>query len=273
MRVVTIITAHNRTHHLRRTLLALQEYGPTQNQVILVADQSPPSLIHTAYEILGPRLTLIQTETSLYWAKSIALGELRAKTTSPDYILWLNEDSFLQTPIPHLFIPGQITVGTFHDETGKPFRGGLKQHPCKLHYSLLPPNSECDTFNGNCVAIPRAIYQQLSITEYQHAFADIDYGLSAKRLGIPIRSSNPVGFTPRPIEPHWKTLKSLRQRIRACLSPKGLPPDDWWSFVQKHSQFPILKPLLFLSPYRHIFFRQIQPPTDHAQSKPSPQHP
>jgi GT2 family glycosyltransferase len=111
----------------------------------------------------------------------------------------------------------------------------------------------CDSINGNIVLVPRAAEEQIGALDpaYTHFFADGDYGIRARKHGLPVLLApghlgecklNPLdgsSFDPK---------LSVRDRWRKLFGPKGYrPPRQWWAFVRAHAPRP--KVVYWLVPY------------------------
>ncbi|TFC61641.1 glycosyltransferase family 2 protein [Cryobacterium sp. TMB1-7] len=156
-----------------------------------------------ALEAMPQSIQILRGDGSAFWAKSMAAAEavtLRSSETSTDsFLLWLNDDVELDRDALLLLTdaiarnPGAVIVGAMRDpRSGDVTYSGLTRsgrHPLK--FSAIIPRDACqsaDTFNGNLVVVPHETARQIGGIdgEFSHAFADIDYGLRAARLDIPI---------------------------------------------------------------------------------------
>jgi GT2 family glycosyltransferase len=111
---------------------------------------------------------------------------------------------------------------------------------------------ECDTMNGNFTLIPASVAGRMGNLDraFRHQLGDYDYGLRARKAGIPIViapgyfghcSDNPVNGT-------WRDQSQpLAKRWRHLLSPKGAPLHEWLLYTRRH--FGWRWPLYAFSPY------------------------
>jgi GT2 family glycosyltransferase len=219
-----------------------------------------------------PRIQLLKGNGSLFWNGGMRLAWAEALKAGYDFFLWLNDDTFLYPQAlrrmldTHARLVGAtakagIVVGSTHDETGQTSYGGERQRSRLRPLTLvkLDPNDEiqsCDTFNGNCVLISREAAALLGNLDpgFVHAMGDTDYGLRAKKAGIPMgvmpsyagrcvddgRVSG--GFTDR--------LLPLAVRLEKILSPKGLPWRAWLVLCRRHAGY--LWPIYWIWPYLKI---------------------
>jgi GT2 family glycosyltransferase len=102
----------------------------------------------------------------------------------------------------------------------------------------------CDSINGNIVLVPRTAEERIGRLDpiYTHFFADADYGMRARRQGIPVllapghlgecRLNSLAGSS-------FDARLSVRERWRRMFGPKGYrPPRQWWAFVHAHAPRP-----------------------------------
>ena len=116
-----------------------------------------------------------------------------------DYYFWFNDDVDL---VPGALLkllevyhasgdPRSIVIGATCDPVaGKTCTGGIRRvtwHNARV----MDPTDEvqmCDSMNGNIVLIPSVTEEQLGMMDdrYTHIFADADYGIRARKQGIPL---------------------------------------------------------------------------------------
>jgi len=262
MDIAFLITCHNRADLLERCLSNLQQFH--KGHLFLVADNCQDDSVQRCQRVWKQPLTILQTPSDAFWAKSMALGETAAKKHQPDFIFWINEDTMLTHPIP--IHPDHITAGAISNEQGNPYRGGVtRQKNRPLNFQLCPFPNDPDTFHGNCVAIPKQFYNELAIHPYQHAFADFDYGLRAKERCFPIQTTPPIGWTPTRTR-QWRTIKNPILRWKACFHPTGLPLQDWWTFSRRN-QGPVLH---WLRAYRFLLRPKLDLSNPNQENKKTP---
>lgn len=220
-----------------------------------------------------PNLHLFKGNGALFWNGGMRLAMAAALQGRYDFFLWLNDDTFLYPRAVQnmLDIHAQchsktgkagIVVGSTHDEAGKTSYGGERQKSRWRRLALikLDPDEtvqECDTFNGNCVLISRAAADVLGNLDagFVHAMGDTDYGLRAKRAGIPMWVM--PSYAGRCVNDNYHggsfTDRSLPPtvRLRKILSPKGLPWRAWMILCRRHTGY--LWPVYSIWPYVKIF--------------------
>jgi GT2 family glycosyltransferase len=250
LKYCTIVTCHNRASSLKNCLERLLKYGPVDNHLVLIADCVKDNSREVAKEVWGDKnITIVETPYPHFWSKGMRLGEEVSKQKNPEYIIWLNEDTYLDQEIKDIENKEDIVVGSINDENGKLFRGGVVING-GTNFTTSSRN-EADTFHGNLVIIPSKIYEKLSIQNFEHAMADFYYGLEAKKLGYKIKVLPPVAWTKNDNK-FWYNEKTIAERSKYCLSPKGLPPKDWWRLTRLCSSNPLHHLFLFFKPYLKI---------------------
>jgi GT2 family glycosyltransferase len=180
-----------------------------------------------------------------------------AAKSDPDFYLLLNDDThLLPNALPSLLslVPSPLTkaiaVGAISDpETGKKSYGVVSR-------AKATSPARINTFNGNCVLIPRSVYQDLGSlhSTYTHGMGDHDYGYAAARKGIPIfETKHFIGRCPLDhAEKTWRDRSlSVSTRLRLLNSPKGLPFREWFVFCKRN--YGACWPIKFLGPTIRIF--------------------
>ena len=200
-RVVALLACHNRKD---RTITCLESLFAQDTEgidvtAVLVDDGSTDGtadVVRSRFE----HVEVLRGDGSLYWARSMAIAEKQAVTQRPEFVLWLNDDvslypSALRTLLATVDAGEErIIVGyTVDPGTRLPSYGGASRvdwHP--LRYRLDVPTdghaTSSDTFNGNVVLVPQAIYLAVGGIDghFAHAFADLDYGLRARARGFEV---------------------------------------------------------------------------------------
>ena len=212
-----------------------------------------------------PEITVIDGNGELYWNGGTLLAYRYARATSPDFYLWLNDDTHLFPDALHRLIDTYarvqekghrepVVVGATREPTDQSFSyGGYRFESNGLRRSLvstMPSDvpTVCDTFNGNCVLIPASIVRSFGMTDrrFPHAMADIDFGLRIGAAGasiwqtpgfIGVCAGHTFGRIKAPSWAKWKRFVSI----------KGLPPRQWFRFTRRH--FGFLWFAYWLNPY------------------------
>jgi GT2 family glycosyltransferase len=186
-----------------------------------------------------PDVHVIAGTGSLFWCGGMRLAWTHAAANDYDGYLWLNDDVTLDhDAIERLLAAssrlarddGAVIVvgGTRAEEAGTvdaATYGGLSAE------GVLPTSADVrriDLFNGNIVLVSRRAFQVLGglSPAYTHGLADIDYGVRAKRSGVPVWlaagslgscSANKTARWQRADLPVWTRLRELHR-------PTGCPP-------------------------------------------------
>lgn len=144
-----------------------------------------------------------------------------------------------------------IIVGSCCDpETGELTYGGQRRpgkHPAKL-VPVVPQDVpvECDTFQGNVVLVPRAVYQKIgNMSSFSHAMGDTDYGLRAKKAGC--RVVVDLGFSGECGKNRQLNIDQVGFKKSWSVMMRRLPPMDYWRFLWVHAG--MRWPLYWLRPY------------------------
>jgi GT2 family glycosyltransferase len=217
-----------------------------------------------------PSLRLFRGNGALFWNGGMRLAWQQASQWRHDFYLWLNDDTFLHRDAVQTMLGAYarglklngraaIVVGATEDDAGRASYGGERQKNrwlFTLTLTMLEPNGQlqaCDTFNGNCVLIPLSVAEALGNLDggFVHAMGDTDYGLRARRLGVPIwlapcfvgRCVNDSGRGFIPIGERT----SLAAQWKNMFAPKALPWRPWKILCRRHAG--VLWPIYWLWPY------------------------
>jgi len=270
IRIAVLITCHNRRVNTLDCLRRLSEQAlPLQTALdVYLVDDGSTDGTSAAVRSAFPTVHVIPGDGSLYWCDGMRLAWSRSAQADPDAYFWLNDDTVLEPgALSSLLkvpsgLPEQpcIVVGSCRDRvTGRHTYGGemvRSRHPGRT--SPVPPADadvkRCETFNGNCVLVNRAAFRLLGpMRSFGHSMADTDYGLTATRIGIPVLLAPGYLATcsRNPVAGSWRDRRlTRRQRMRALLGRKGLPPADWWKFLWTHAGLRAL--LYWPVPYMRV---------------------
>lgn len=221
MSLAALITCHNRRES---TVLCLERLRPqlqAEDRVFLIDDGSTDGTSEAVAKEF-PEVLIAKGDGSLFWAKGMRKAWEAAVAERDDWdgYLWLNDDTELSADAIQKLLAvddgERIVVGDLVDGEGDVVyglrKGGL--------------------FTGNCVLVPRKVYERLGMIcgDYSHAWADSDYAMMAKRAGIEVVSAGVVGHAEgHPNRPSLKGL-SLRGRIGMLRDPKGWNLHDLWLY-------------------------------------------
>jgi len=277
--IAVLMTCHNRRSKTLACLDALMKQTSIDGirvQVYLVDDGCTDGTGEAVREQY-PQVNVLQGNGRLYWCGGMRAAFAEAMKGDYDYYLWLNDDTHLYPHAVYILLEtsrkvqelngrDSIIVGAVCDpDTGQPTYGGAVRLSKWRPLGLKPvePQNEpqrCDTMNGNCVLIPRAIARTVGnlSSEFTHWIGDTDYGLRATKKGytcwvapgfVGTCRSNLDGI------PWADPNIPLRERLKILNSPKGLPPHEWTTFVRRHAG--ILWPYCWLILRLRAFFPKL----------------
>ena len=267
-----VLTCHNRREKTLACLRSLAEGNPRIGFTFIVTDDGSTDGTPEALLALPYTIVLLRGDGTLFWNGGMRSGMayLRAgKEAVSDYVLMVNDDvRFYEGAIEALIVRsaenGNCTVaGATEDTKGRLTYGGVRCLSATFaRFSLLPPSQEpadCDTFNGNCVLLPWAVFLSAGELDprYLHSMADYDYGLGLKRQGFRVINAESVSGVceDNDIRGSWRDRTLSRaKRLQKKESPKGLPRGDWFYFLKKN--YGLFSALYHsLTPYLRIAFR------------------
>lgn len=224
-RIAVLMTCHNRVSTTIACLVRLMPQLGAEDRVFLVDDDSTDG---TGAEVRRafPAVHVIDGDGSLYWAKGMALAWRTAIETGGEWTayLWLNDDAMLSANALNRLLAvddgNSLVVGNLADASGKVVYG-------------LEVNGR---MNGNCVLVPRSVYEKIGMIcgEYAHAWADSDYAIRVQRADIPFVSAGTLGTTEwHPLRPDLRAM-SLWERWRSLSDPKGWNIHDLWLYRRRN---------------------------------------
>jgi GT2 family glycosyltransferase len=272
--VAVLITCHNRKQKTIKCLQALFKQKNIKNikiKVFLVDDGSVDGT-KQAVKKLFKNVTIIQGNGNLFWAKGMYLAWDRCLKLNKkfDYYLWLNDDTFVYNTALRIMFKAlktntEIVTGSICDPiTKRRSYGGsrlinkflfpFKHEPIDINGQT----QEIDIFNGNLVLIPHAVYIKIgSIADYfEHAFADFEYSLRAKKNNVIILlTSEHVGECERNPLNNINSDHNLFKKILSIFGRKRQPIKSWFRLCYKYGG--ILWPLHFFVGYTKTIIKII----------------
>ena len=277
--IAVLMTCHNRVHQTLRCLEALFSQKGIESftvRVYLVDDGSTDNTGATVKHRF-PEVEILQGDGFLFWNRGMFRAFQAALDVGYDYYLWLNDDTIMHNDALLTLIDTHrlltraghsttiIAGSTIDTKNGSLSYGGYRRAGLlsPLQLSLTPPSEEptrCVTFCGNCVLISRAVSDIVGNIDpiFRHRWGDVDYGLRAARNGgqcwIAPGYLADCADNPETNRHHDRAL-SLRDRITALNSVKGLGKDDWLLFVRRHGG--ITWPLMWARPYLRLIYDTI----------------
>jgi GT2 family glycosyltransferase len=272
--IAVLLTVHNRKEHTLLCLNGLSHQIRTVNPFdvsIYLMDDGSTDGTAGAVRDNYPQVNICHGSGNLFWNGGMFWVFRKALMAGFDYYLWVNNDTILFTDAMDRLIDTAIqfqnraiVVGsTQNPETEQWTYGGvIRKHPLRpLKFSPVTPSEypiPVHTMNGNCVLIPEAVAGRVGNLDpvFTHAMGDFDYGLRARKIGIPIiMAPGYYGFC-EPNDPHQKA-PTLRTHLKKLFSPKGLPPKDWRVFAKRYAGR--FWPMYWLSPYVKSILKRLLP--------------
>lgn len=196
-----------------------------------------------------PNVQIIEGDGNLFWNRGMRLAWETAAKEAPDYYFWLNDDTTLMLDSINRLLScskklqdHSIVVGSTYvsaEDKTLSYGGRLKKHnnPFVVPDDKVP--TECDTFNGNIVLIPKYVFEKVGFNDnyYHHSFGDFDYGIVAGMKGI--KSYVAPGFygyckRNNPIPLFRRKCYSIAQRYKLLYSPRGYNPVEDFHLNRKY---------------------------------------
>ena len=269
MKIIVILTCFNRKEKTLNCVKQLIEGNKNITFEFVIVDDgstdgTEEALKESAY---AKSVKLIRTAGNCYYSGGMHLGmkSVLQDGLTADYLLMVNDDvHFFESSIEKLVEQSQkmhnaVVVGVTCDENDVQTYGAVKYlGGFSVRYRMVKMGEtvECDTFNANCVLIPFSSFEKTGAMDnnYIHSLGDFDYGLSLKRNGAKLYSSECyVGICKRnSTKGTWLDKSfSLKKRIILKETVKGAPAKQWFYFLKKN--FGIAKAMVFtITPYINL---------------------
>jgi GT2 family glycosyltransferase len=268
IRLAVLLTVQDRKEKTLNALTKIftqEGLDPKVEISVIIVDDGSVDGTTQAVHSRFPSVTILQGTGNLYWNRGMHLAFEYALKIGFDYYLWLNDDVELYPQaIQQLLQTSErlggrsIIVGSLQDPQDKSLTyGGVRRvYRYKLlKFSLVLPKDEpvaAETMNGNCVLIPKNVTSAVGNLDpiFSHGLGDYDYGLRARKLGIPIFIiPEYVGTCARKKE---QTINgaSFVERWDHIRSPLGLPYHEWKAFAQRYGG--LFWFFYWLSPYLKV---------------------
>lgn len=255
IRVAVVMACFNRRETTLRCLrsLAAQQAPGVIFDVHLLDDASRDGTAD-AVAAAFPDVHVLAGDGDRFWGGGMFVAMRSAIRSDFDYMLWLNDDVDLYPKaIPSLIAAHDRAVaehgGDLHVVSGAvqdPTTGHLtysgfsrknRWHPAQLTRIDTVPNelASCDTLNGNCVLVPRAVVTSVGLIDpiFVQQLGDIDYGYRITKAGGKIWVA-PDFVGTCALNLGSPRLQSFRGRLSRLFSPHGLPLYPWTTFMWRH---------------------------------------
>lgn len=226
MKLAVLMTSHSRKVATLGCLLRIFPQLGEDDGIFLVDDGSCDGTGVAVIALNDKRIKVIYGDGRLFWAKGMCKAWEAAIAERQDWdgFLWLNDDTELQSDAIAKILAvndgKKIVVGELENANGE------------IVYGMRPGG----LFTGNCVLVPRTVYERLGMIcgDYSHAWADSDYAMRAKREGIGVVSAGVVGKAEgHSNRPSLKGL-SLKDRMALLRHPKGWNLHDLWLYRRRN---------------------------------------
>jgi GT2 family glycosyltransferase len=260
-KIAILISCYNRKE---KTLACLEsifsQYNPTFEFTVYLIDCGSDGTSEAVKNIF-PVVKLFDGNSNLYWAGSMRkIWQIAINTLiNYDFYLLLNDDTtLLNNALNDLLYDFNmigketiILIGSTMDPSTNEisYGGNILVNKYGLNTKKILPNNQnpqiCDVGNGNIMLVSKEVVNQIGILSdlYTHAFADFDYTLKAKKIGIlSYAGSNYSGFCKNDHGNKWWSSKSftLKERIKNLYDVKGLAYKEYLLFLKIH--FPFFLP-------------------------------
>lgn len=252
--VVVLMTSFNRRAKTLATLHSLRDQVVSQDIAAGVVLYDDGSVDGTAEAVAAafPQVEIVRGDGSAFWSRGMAAAHARTlEVLEPDYLLWLNDDVGLDAhALDTLVVTARVNrrrsavVGPLVDPvTGEVTYSGYARfgaRPQQLRH--VAPNgtiAPTDTFNGNVVLLPRAVYCGIGPIDarYEHSYGDTDYGYRMASVGLrAVMAPRFVGSCARnAVDGTWRDPTiDTRTRLALLVSRKGIPPRSYVHFQRRH---------------------------------------
>lgn len=291
MHIGVALTCFNRREKTRQCLHALLTSASFASgitlSVALTDDSSSDGTSKMVAECF-PSVAVLRGNGSLYWAGGMRMALAHLYAQQLDAYLWLNDDTVLDPDALQVLVTtlrskaledgrAGIVVGSTRDAAGVLSYGGLRRKPYRLgalSFEKIVPGAapqRCDTHNGNVLLVSAEAVSVLGNLDpvFQHGMGDLDYGLRAKALGVPIwlmPGYAGVCVNDKVLAGSFLDRNlSLRRRLKLVSSPKGLPYAPWSVLCRRHAGH--LWPLHFSWPYARTVLSSIVPSAPQSRTR------
>lgn len=270
MKITVVLTCFNRKEKTLECVERLVEGNKTiEFEFVIIDDGSTDGTKEALQSCSHASLVeVLETEGNCYYSGGMHRGMqyIVDKNKEADYLLMVNDDvRFYNNSIAGLVHQSiekndAVIVGVTCDEQEQQTYGAIRYEggfSVRYRAVLRGDQTECDTFNANCVLIPFDWFEKTGVMDkyYVHSLGDFDYGLSLKRNGAKIYSSDCfVGVCKRnSMKGTWLDKElPFKKRLKLKESAKGAPAKQWFYFLKKN--FGVGKALFFtITPYINMF--------------------
>ena len=269
-RVAVLMASFNRRSLTLASLASLfHQKGLEQVQLdVYLLDDASTDGTEEAVRLEFPQVRILKGDGNRFWNGGMRIAFAAARQAGYDFYVLFNDDTMLDEDALARLLSCErvqkeagntaIVVASFRSPiTGKRSYGGQrkKAHGLRIGIRGIDPDPHraisCDTMNGNFALIPAEIVEVLGILDgvYRHQMGDFDYGLRATRAGYKVIMAPGYFGTCKEngTQGTWRDhTVPLAKRWKNLMSPKGVPPKEWFVF---NRHFGWRWPLYAVSPY------------------------
>lgn len=253
--ISVLLTTYNRVDKTLRCLDHLFQCSlPINFELqVYIADSNSPDNTFSIISEKYPEVEIFSVGENVFWNQGMRLAWIKASQSSPDFYLWLNDDTFLFPDSIQILINDFYSIKNDSIIVGvTDFKGNLTYGGRKDSYNdfLIEPNGrvrKATFMNGNCVLISKQIFLKVGNLNslYRHSLGDIDYGFRALKLGVDVFISSKVVANCSPNNFIWNDSNfNFLKRVRNLVSTKGLSFKEHIYFNYKF--YGILKSIKFI---------------------------
>lgn len=239
--LAVLLTVHNRREKTLACLSNLISQTISEEfclEVFLTDDGCTDGTPEAVAE-LYPQVHIIQGDGNLFWNRGMYVAWKEASKRDYDFYFWLNDDTNIYQGALEYMLKSNEILGTHciiagatcspTDNSQTTYSGYIG----KKKISMNGTYQKVDKINGNFVLIPKSVYLILGTNDpyYHHSFGDMDYGLRAKKVGIPCYITDRYIGT---CEGHNGVNKcfdpsiSILERFKYFYSPLGMNPFEFF---------------------------------------------
>ena len=273
MSIAVLMTAYNRKEgtldcltRLYEQIHSLTRTGRYGFSVFLTEDgctDGTPEAVRSAF----PEVNIIHGDGNLFWNRGMCVAWNEAAKNSPDFYLWLNDDTRLKPGAIAVLLENSaylghkaIVVGTAEGRNGNLSYGGRTRSGRIITPDPVIPEA-CHIFNGNLVLVPSFVYKKLGTLDqvYSHSFGDFDYGVRAAAKGVTsVVAPGVLAECDRNDGiPVWRNPDfPLKKRYCAITGPKGRPFKEQFIYDMR-AYGPVHAVLHFLSLNLKVLFPMV----------------
>ena len=191
MKLAVLMACYNRVETTLRCLRLLYAQNSEAELSVYLVDDASPDKTGVRVKTEFPEINVVNGTGNLYWSCGMALA-WRSAVGDFDAYLWLNDDVFLnEGTLQELIEDAEKTkwqgaiIGSFVDASGVMTYGVLEKW--KWIYPVGHPLLTEGDISGNCVLIPRRVFNQVGFIAdcYSHAYGDYDYSARMRKLKVP----------------------------------------------------------------------------------------